>query len=600
MKHILSLAFVFCWLTISAQVSKVSPAKPMVSDTINITYHSDLPQARLKGKETIYARITNYLQDGSIEKFNLNLLQRNGKAEAKFSLPKLAAFSRIEFYTLNREDELANQNLIVYESNGLRPVKGAYFDALFGNNPDSIFKLEIANYPNNYYAYAKYMNVMAMVKKPEEAKVQIERLLKTLNNIRSTAKDIGLMAAICVGNAKIGALTIAKNELFQLFDSYPSAAETAFAFSIYSYEYYKFSNQQIEEDVRRKLKNIFISFPGAAINKNVNVFEDLRKDKDISTASFEKVLMPSYQRAEIPYYALGSLPEIYIERNEKLAMAKSMLLTAIKQYQDGRINHQYRLNNGHYQMYVPLLMLDLAKINDLERDDQAVVIHTSAAIQIIQGSNVEGNFLPLILQLRAKAYTRLGNFNLALEDYKKLYLNGSISSLDSMQHLFPLSNIKQKSFEDFIRSLKPSSTSKIANNLTMAPNFSGTDLNGHRLSLVDLKGKLVVLNVWSVGCGPCVAEIPALNELVKEYATEPNVVFIAVTADTKESLIQFFKTKSFNYKVINKVNNLFEVFNTNALPVHIVIGKNGEFLSRSIGAREDIRAFLKGIIKANL
>lgn len=589
--------------SVLAQTSFIVPSKPIVTDTISISYDTNLPNAKLRGNETIYVRVVNYLQDGDIVKFNRNLKTINNIKSVKIVLPKLTAFTRLEFYTLNKEDEAASQELVVYENDRVKPVKGAYLDALFGNKPDSIFRLELANHPTNYYAYARYMNVVAMVKDPELAKIQIKSLLKRLDSVSETNKgaktDVGLIAAKCVGEAKIGDLAAAKNNLFKLFETYPINAETASAFRIYNYEYYKSSNKQIEEDVREKVKYIFMNYPTAAIAKDANVFEDLRNSKDIPTQAFEKVLMPQYKSGEMTYYALGNLPELYIGRNENLEVAKSLLNAAIKQFQDGSIQHQYRLNNRHYQMYVPLLMLNLAKVNLLQKENELAILNSTAAIQILSGSNTEGNYLPLLLQTRSCAYTALGNINLAMADYEKLYLSGASHALDSMQRLFPLSNYKHKSFNDYLNSIKPSGK-KESLNLNKLGNFSGTDLKGNKVSLSDLVGKIVVINIWGIGCGPCIAEMPELNKLVKEFANQPNVVFIAITGDGKESLAKFLKTNKFDYKVINNVANSTTIFNTNALPVHMVLGKQGEIINRSIGAREDVKVFLKGIIEANL
>jgi thiol-disulfide isomerase/thioredoxin len=407
------------------------------------------------------------------------------------------------------------------------------------------------------------------------------------------------LVALCLANAKIGNLAIAKQSLFSLFDGYPIAEETAFAFSIYNYEYYKASGKQIEKDVRASVKKIFINYPKAAICKDANVFEYLRNDPEISTLAFEKVIKPQFATGQISYYALGNLPELYIERKEQLDSAKKMLILSIERFQTGEIQHQYLLNNGHYQMYVPFLLFDIAKINSLQGDQQSAITNTSAAMQILTGSNVEGNFLPLMLSLRAAAYTKLGNFNLALEDYKKLYLNGNTGVLDSMQRLFPLCDVKQATFATFVAFLKSKSGVKNEKQ-NLLSNFVGTDLKGNQVSLNDLKGKIVVLNVWGIGCGPCIAEMPVLNELVKMYKDNNNVKFIAVTADQKKDLLAFFKHRTFDYRVLSNVAHITETFNTNALPVHMVIGKSGEIINRSIGSREDIKSYLKGIIDANL
>ena len=599
MKFLLLVLGMVSFLNIKAQLSQVLPLKPTVSDDIEIVYDANLPTSRLNARENVFARITNYLQDGSLEKFHQQLSNGHGKFTATVKLPPLTASFKVEFYTLNRDDENASQSLLVYEKNGI-PVKSAYLESFFSSKVDSLFKLEFKKYPTNHLAFARYMNIIGMIKDPVSGKEQIKTLLQTLAPIHKKGeKTAGLLTALCIGNAKIGELALAKGFLFELFDAYPLTAETAFSCSVYNYEYYKSSSKQIEDDVKVKLRTIFINDPHAAVCKDVNTFEYLKSDLTISTSAFENAMKTLYDKHQVPYYALNNLPELYIERKEKLDVAKSLLYDAIESYQKGTVQHDYRLNNGHYQMYVPFFYYDLAKIYALQHDMPSVVLNTSAAIQILTGSNVEGNFLPIMLKLRAMAFTKLGNYNLALADYQKTYQNGNVEVLDSLKKFFPLVNSKLKSFDEYLKSLKPSAQKEFSGK-DLLPNFNGIDLKGNEVSLVDLRGKIVVLNVWGIGCGPCIAEMPALNELVKDFKNKSDVVFIAVTADQKSDLIKFFKTRTFDYKVLANVQQITATFNTNALPVHMVIGRNGEILNRSIGASEDIRTYLKGVIEANL
>ena len=602
-KYLLFSYITLLWsLHSTAQVSVVRPQKPNSKDRINLTYNPREANAKLNGNEAIYARITSYCQDGSIEKFHVGLSAKNEKFEQDFSLPLTTASFKVEFYTLNKDDEGAAQNLLVYDSKYQLPVRGAYLEAFMSEKVDSLFQLEIKNYPTHYLAYAKYINVIAMIKEPLKAKQMIKVLQSKLLQIPMAKNDVqpvGLLAALCLSYAKTGDLSIGKKYLFQLFDHYPLTAETAFAFSIYNYEYYKSSNQQIEDDVKAKLKFIFTNMPAASVSKNINMYNYLKNDLSIPVEAFENVIKPLYAQDEVAYYALTDLPELYLERKINLDTAKQLLLNAVARFQDGSIQHQYRLDYGHFQMYVPYLLLNLAKVNLLKNEIQEALFNSSAAIQLLSGSNTEGNFLPLILEVRAQAYEKMGNTNLAFDDYKKLYMIGQATALDSLQRLFPLVNVKQKDFTSFIATLKPNQDKNAANK-DLAPNFSGTDLKDNKVSLADLKGKIVVLNIWGIGCGPCIAEMPMLNELVKAYQNQPDVVFIAITADQKDDLTNFFKSRSFAYKVINNVGNISTQFNTNALPVHMVIGKNGEVINRSIGAREDIKQFLKQLIDLNL
>ena len=46
-----------------------------------------------------------------------------------------------------------------------------------------------------------------------------------------------------------------------------------------------------------------------------------------------------------------------------------------------------------------------------------------------------------------------------------------------------------------------------------APTFKYLDINGKEVSLSDLKGKYVYIDVWATWCGPCQYELPHLNKL---------------------------------------------------------------------------------------
>ena len=44
------------------------------------------------------------------------------------------------------------------------------------------------------------------------------------------------------------------------------------------------------------------------------------------------------------------------------------------------------------------------------------------------------------------------------------------------------------------------------------------------------RGKVVVVNIWATWCKPCLAELPALNDLQKNYG-ERGLEVLAVSAD---------------------------------------------------------------------
>ncbi|WP_299334191.1 TlpA disulfide reductase family protein [uncultured Psychroserpens sp.] len=53
---------------------------------------------------------------------------------------------------------------------------------------------------------------------------------------------------------------------------------------------------------------------------------------------------------------------------------------------------------------------------------------------------------------------------------------------------------------------------------------------GGEMSLADLKGKYVYIDVWATWCGPCIREIPSLKEVEKQFHNE-NIEFVSTSID---------------------------------------------------------------------
>jgi thiol-disulfide isomerase/thioredoxin len=68
-----------------------------------------------------------------------------------------------------------------------------------------------------------------------------------------------------------------------------------------------------------------------------------------------------------------------------------------------------------------------------------------------------------------------------------------------------------------------------------APDWSGTDLDGHQIALADFRGHPVFLNFWASWCGPCRAEQPGLNSIARDY--EPRGLRV-VGVDIRDNIDQ--------------------------------------------------------------
>ena len=64
----------------------------------------------------------------------------------------------------------------------------------------------------------------------------------------------------------------------------------------------------------------------------------------------------------------------------------------------------------------------------------------------------------------------------------------------------------------------------------LAPDFTCTDASGRAVRLHDLKGRVVVLDFWYVGCIPCAEQFPHLRQLCERHAGKPFSV-VGISAD---------------------------------------------------------------------
>jgi len=137
---------------------------------------------------------------------------------------------------------------------------------------------------------------------------------------------------------------------------------------------------------------------------------------------------------------------------------------------------------------------------------------------------------------------------------------------------------------------------------TAAPAFKVTSLSGKQYELSALRGQVVVLNFWFIGCAPCKAEIPGLNKLVNEFKDQ-GVVFLAFAADPAEDLRSFLKKTEFDYEIVSEEfsSTMIDQLNIDPFPTHIIIDREGNIEARIIGGsenrHEEIRPLIARLLK---
>lgn len=114
-----------------------------------------------------------------------------------------------------------------------------------------------------------------------------------------------------------------------------------------------------------------------------------------------------------------------------------------------------------------------------------------------------------------------------------------------------------------------------------APAFSATTLDGENRSLRDLKGQMIVLDLWATWCGPCKAESPFFEKFAIKYKDEP-IVFVALSLDQDKNKWEVeAKSKSPSVKQwhINALDEFVTHYNITFIPRFVLIDKEGNFIN---------------------
>lgn len=104
------------------------------------------------------------------------------------------------------------------------------------------------------------------------------------------------------------------------------------------------------------------------------------------------------------------------------------------------------------------------------------------------------------------------------------------------------------------------------------PEFQATDINGRKWSSKDVEGKIMVLNLWFTGCGPCRAEMPELSTWKDEM---PDVMFFSSTYEDADRARPVLDSRKFNWIPLVNDEQFVKFIGNNGYPMTVIVDKKG-------------------------
>jgi peroxiredoxin len=118
-----------------------------------------------------------------------------------------------------------------------------------------------------------------------------------------------------------------------------------------------------------------------------------------------------------------------------------------------------------------------------------------------------------------------------------------------------------------------------------ALDFTLQDQNGKKISLSDLRGKVVLLNFWASWCGPCLSEMGSLDKLYQQLKGKPfELLAISLDEDGWKAISAFLKKTPVTFPIL--LDNDFktsEQYGTYRLPESYLISPQGQIAEKIVG-----------------
>ncbi len=194
---------------------------------------------------------------------------------------------------------------------------------------------------------------------------------------------------------------------------------------------------------------------------------------------------------------------------------------------------------------------------------------------------------PVLERLRAQPNTKVPDSAQTTEIYTNLKPDVQIAEADfkpvlpaGMQLVDPLKQMAQQAPVPLGRP---------------APDFEVASINGSRVKLSEMRGKVVLIDFWATWCGPCRLGLPETQKLDQEFGKK-GLAVLAVSNEDKPTVQPFLAQNHYTFPCyLDDSSAASQAFHVTSLPTVAIIDRKGNLSAYMIGLQDPntIRGELK-------
>lgn len=122
----------------------------------------------------------------------------------------------------------------------------------------------------------------------------------------------------------------------------------------------------------------------------------------------------------------------------------------------------------------------------------------------------------------------------------------------------------------------------------LAPDFYLRDLHGETVRLSQFRGKVVLLNFWATWCGPCLIEMPALEQLYQRFGRK-DFEILAISTDPQGAAVTrpFQRERGLTFPILHDPDmHVGLTYGVRTLPLSFMVDRRGVIRKKIFGARD--------------
>ncbi len=586
-----------------------TPQKPVPGGEITVTFNAD--STKLAGADSIDMVVYLYSIDPD-NAIGVKMQKQNGIWTGKFNTSDTTRGALIKFVDASTEGEdnevIANNKnkgfvIHLYSKNGdmvpgsmaglASAVSGwaVYYLRVDKNEKlaDEYYKDDFMKNPgikNDYLT--DYLSLETSLHKDKQDSIINAELAPIEAKKNKTEKELTLLVN-WLGRTK----NVDKENQYKeiLLKKYPGSN---FAQMQKYEEIYK------EKDINKQLKeteSFQKDFPNSRYLQYLYIImvNKYNKEKDYSKA---KDMLLSHKDKIDPYYFYKTVSTM-VNGNANLNNTLELASTGVERAQ-AEVNHPSNkksafltekswMEDREYTLAMNLYG-EAMVLNKLNKNKDAETL-LARALKFSKGEEDGMN------ELYSKVLIANSEYEEALNKIEYFIKSGkSTKAMDGLlKEAYVKKNGSDAGFDKLLNSFNSKADEKLAGQIKSqmlnepAPDFTLTNLKGQKVSLKDLKGKIVVVDFWATWCGPCVSSFPAMETVIKKFSGEPNVKFLFVNTwenvkDKKENAEKFIEKNKYPFEVLlDTENKVVGEYHVAGIPTKFFIDKNGNIRFKSVG-----------------